>query len=233
MNHISQQLPSHISSNRLKSTLIAAAVCASLAANAYLGFRIWADDSEATTDAGVVDEPIIMRTPGGVLEVSTITATESFQRTTPHTILGVHVGTTIAQIRVPAVYRYHIKLARDWEVLLRNKTFIVIAPAIEPSLPVAIKTGQLQAQSFGVWSPVTGPDLIQALQKSITQELAKRAGTPNYIQLQRNAARQTVTEFVQKWLVTQEQWKRVSGHKIQVFFADEPIQGLESVLLQR
>ena len=47
----------------------------------------------------------------------------------------------------------------------------------------------------------------------------------------REVARQTLKEFVAKWLITQEQWKSASGYPVRVFFADEPIQTL-SVMRQ-
>jgi len=42
-------------------------------------------------------------------------------------------------------------------------------------------------------------------------------------------ARQTLKDFVAKWLVTQQQWKDAASYPIQVHFADEPIQTLKSV----
>ena len=55
-------------------------------------------------------------------------------------MLGVPVGQTTSQIRVTAVYSYHVELAPEWKVTLRDKTFIVIAPRVKPTLPVAIDT---------------------------------------------------------------------------------------------
>jgi hypothetical protein len=61
-----------------------------------------------------ISEPVVMRTKGGLLEVSTITATELFQATTTHRAFGWDVAKTYSQIRVPATYRYHIELAPEW-----------------------------------------------------------------------------------------------------------------------
>jgi hypothetical protein len=38
--------------------------------------------------------------------------------------------------------------------------------------------------------------------------------------LQREDARKTVTEFVEKWLVTQEPWKSAKQPRIEVVFPD-------------
>jgi hypothetical protein len=127
---------------------------------------------------------------------------------------------------VRAVFRYHVELAPNWKVLLRDKTFIVISPPVKASLPVAIDTATLQAESNGTWSILTGQSHIDELQRSITQNLAAKAMSPSYVNFQREAARQGLREFVAKWLVTQEQWKAASKYPIRVFFSDEPIQSM-------
>jgi hypothetical protein len=124
---------------------------------------------------------------------------------------------------VPAVYRYHVELDSDWRVLLKDKTFTVISPPVTPSLPVAIDTEKLQAEASGTWSLLTGESRISALQASIMRTLAAKAASPSYVQFQREAARQTLKEFVTRWLITQEQWKAASAYPIRVFFADEPM----------
>ena len=173
--------------------------------------------------------PVVIHTKGGLLEVSRIQATEVFEATTRETILGIPIGTTVARVRVPAVYRYHVELAPEWRVLLKDKTFIVISPPVRSSVPVAIDTGKLQAESSGIWSAFTGTARVDELRRSITKTLDAKAGSPTYVQLQREAARQTLKEFVKKWLVTQERWKAESGYPIQVFFADEPIQSFNAL----
>ena len=75
----------------------------------------------------------------------------------------------------------------------------------------------------------TGTARLDQLRRSITQTLNAKAQSAEYVQLQREPARQTLKEFVKKWLVTQERWKAESGYPIQVFFADEPIQSLNAL----
>lgn len=91
---------------------------------------------------------------------------------------------------------------------------------------MAIDTGKLEKESLGAWSYFTEGAVLEPLQRSITQSLAGKSISPRYIELQRETARKTVSEFVEKWLVTQAQWKDVSVTQIKVFFADEPIQAL-------
>lgn len=169
------------------------------------------------------DGPVVMRTAGGLLEVSTITAEERFDSSTTHTVLGVPVGQTVAQVRVPAVYRYHIPLAKEWTLRETGNALVVIAPAVQPSLPVAIDTGKLASFSSGVWSPITGTAAVASLQRSITNTLASKAGEGNLIQLQRESARLTVSEFVRKWVVQQSRWGSKKPPTVFVFFEDEPL----------
>lgn len=203
---------------------------ASLAGNSYLAYKMVFAESKSQT-SHTTGPMVVMRTQGGLLEVSTITAEERFDSTTSHTILGVPVGKTVAQIRVPTVYRYHIPLAKDWTFRSTDETLVVVAPAVKPSLPVAIDTGKLEGFSSGLWSPLTGNSELSALQKSITASLGAKAATRQLILLQRESARKTVSEFVQKWVVEQPHWKNRRQPVIFVFFADEPLGEMAAPLL--
>lgn len=201
---------------------LSALLLVGVAANAALfAWQLRAPPKTTTTVSS--GSTVVMRTPGGLLEVSTIAAEERFDSTTTHTVLGVPVGKTVAQVRVPAVYRYHIPLAKDWTFRSTGNTLVVIAPPVRPSLPVAIDTAKLETFSSGIWSPLTGSNAVAALQKSITATLAAKASTPDLLKLQREAARHTVTEFVQKWIVEQPRWKGVKAPTVFVFFEDEPL----------
>lgn len=202
--------------------LLTFSIAANMAFLAWQGWQ-WGWPASGAEVHSLSDKAVVMRTPGGLLEVSTIRTEERFDSTTTHTVLGVSVGKTVAQIRVPAVYRYHIALAPDWTLRVADKALIVIAPKIQPSLPVAIDTGKLESFSTGIWSPITGADAIAALQKSITTHLASKAASPSLLLLQRESARQTVTEFIQKWLVQQAHLKNGPPPAILVFFEDEPL----------
>ena len=201
---------------------VAALVAASLLINAWLAWHVWGPRQGPQTTSASRDV-VVMRTPGGLLEVSTISTEERFDSTTTHTILGVEVGQTVAQIRVPAVYRYHIPLAKEWTFRLVGDVLVVIAPQVQPSLPVAIDTSRLDAFAGGLWSPVTGPDAVASLQRRLTPELAKKAATPQLMLLQREAARQTVGEFVRAWVLEQARWKSSRPPTLLVFFEDEPL----------
>lgn len=213
---------------RAPMSYVLALLCASLIGNAFFAFKLNHPDRVGEIQLATPDQVEVIRTKGGLLEVSALKSTETFQSTRDHALffgLG-HIGSTVTQIRAPAVFKYHIELAPEWKVTLRDKTFIVVAPAVKPSLPVAIDTAKLERFSSGTWSFFTGRNELDILQRSITQTLAAKAVTPSYIEYQRSVARQTVTEFVQKWLVSQSKWKSAEGYSVRVFFADESISAL-------
>jgi hypothetical protein len=204
-------------------------VMASLIANGIWLSRLWGEPARRTaTQSAAIDQFEVIRTKGGLLAVSTIKAPELFQATAEHTVLGVPVGQTTSQIRVQAVYAYHVELAPEWKVTLRDKQLIVIAPRVKPTLPVAIDTARLERFASGAWSVFTGAAELDRLQRSISQSLATKAALPSYIQFQREAARATVTEFVRKWMLGQERFKSAGEYQVRVFFADEPIEVLGS-----
>ena len=104
-------------------------------------------------------------------------------------------------------------------------------PKRPATLPVAIDTSQLEKLTSGTWSLFTGDGELEQLQRSITPSLATKAQTPLFIQLQREAARKTVNEFVTQWILERRGGKPAAGYKVQVFFADEPIDVLDSATL--
>lgn len=173
--------------------------------------------------SGLGEEILVMRTPGGLLEVSTIRANEHFDKRIGYSLLGIEIGETVPHILVPAVYRYHIELAPEWPIHRSGSVFSVVAPPVRPSLPVAVDLTHIQKDVGGSWLLVVlkADEDLEALEREITVKLAGKAESPIYIRIQREYARQTVTEFVRKWLVTQARWSDVRDLTIQVRFADE------------
>lgn len=203
-------------------TILAIVIASSVLMNTFFAYRTWFAPSSTKT-SNSTGNAVVMRTPGGLLEVSRITAEERFDSTTSHTVLGVPMGKTIAQVRVPAVYRYHVPLAKEWSIRISGETLIVVAPPVQPTLPVAINTGKLESFSSGLWSPVTGNSAIGSLQKSITAQLGQKAESQQLILMQREAARLTIGEFVQKWVIDQPRWRGLKSPTVFVFFEDEPL----------
>ncbi len=208
---------------------LALAVVASLGLNIFLARRLLTPNRQVEVQLQSPDRVEVIRTPGGLLQVSTIRSPETFQATTDHMLLGLDLGQTVTQIRVPAIFNYHVELAPEWRVTVTGDTVLVIAPAVAPTLPVAIDTARLEKFASGTWSLFTGERELDLLQRSITQTLAVKASTPSYIQFQREAARRTVQEFVRKWLLTQQRYQAHAPREVRVFFSDEPIDSLARV----
>jgi hypothetical protein len=183
-------------------------------------FAFWSRTGDEVR-SGMGTEILFMRTPGGLLEVSSMRMTEQFDKRFVYEVLGLEVGETVAHVRVPATYRYHIQLAPLWKIERTDEVFRVVTPPVKPSLPVAVDLAHLEQDEGGTWLlvPFNADEDREALMREISGKLAQKAASPAYLALQREDARKTVTEFVQKWLVTQEPWKSAKQPRIEVVFS--------------
>ncbi|MEO6064329.1 MAG: hypothetical protein ABIP49_00920 [Lysobacterales bacterium] len=172
--------------------------------------------------------PVVFTTPGGLLLVTTIQATETFERTSKRKRFGMPLGTTVSKIRIPATYQYHIEMAKDWRAYVRDGKFLVIAPQVKPFVPVAINTSKMEMETKTGWLRFNGQENLDMLIRELSPELAKLATAPYYIELQREVARRAVADFATKWLIKQEQWKAVKPEQVKVYFSDESIEKLRA-----
>ncbi|MEI6033790.1 MAG: hypothetical protein WCS65_05865 [Verrucomicrobiae bacterium] len=172
--------------------------------------------------------PVVFRTKGGLLEIGGFDFTEDFFRANSKTWWGIYLGTTVSQIQVPATYRYHIALLKDWTVHVKDNVCIVNAPSIAPSLPVAFDSSKMIKKTESGWARFDKDENLSSLEISITPELNKRADDPQHIGQVREHARQTVAEFIQGWLLKDgvAGWKNDSDHAVKVFFPGEPVDGV-------
>lgn len=200
-------------------------VLALLGVGAWLLYTAYGKSTSNRVETTVVapEVPVVMRTEGGLLEVATIKATERFTRADTKEFWGIPLGTTVSQIQVPVLYRYHIELARDWELSIQGKASVVRAPQLKPSLPVAFDTAALQKYSHSGWARFNSQENLATLERSITAELQARAQSDRYLQLATGAARLTVQEFVTRWLLKEQQWQRDPAYSVQVVFPEEPL----------
>lgn len=215
--------------NGTSKVLVAAALLASASLNIYQAVRWSLPLRTSEVQLQAPDQVEVIRTHGGLLQVSTIRSPETFQASADHRLLGIDLGETVTQIRVPAFFNYHIELQKDWPVTVAGDRVLVIAPAVSPTLPVAIDTAHLQKFSSGTWSIFTGSRELDTLERSISQALALKASSPTYIQYQRESARKTVEEFVRKWLLDRPRYHAMQRLSIQVFFSDEQIGEMSKV----
>ena len=202
----------------------------SLLANALLVWWLWRGPVPHPVALPLAaGEVVVLRTPGGRLELAELKQVETFEVARDHTVLGVPVGSTFSRIRVPAHYRSHVELTPEWRVRVQPDGSVrVIAPRLQPTQPVAIDTARLEKESRGLWSLFTGPAQLEALERSITESLARKAATAPVLARQREAARQTLAEFVARWLMTQTAWQAHADKPVRVLFADEPIEALDA-----
>lgn len=173
----------------------------------------WLSSANQPTRPGVLtaDVPVVIRTQGGLLEVAAVKATERFSRSDSREFWGLPLGTTVSHIQAPAYYRYQIPLAKDWQAVLQgNQRLVVQAPALQPSLPVALDMAQLQSYTQNGWGRMNREENLAALQLSIGPELARRAVSGVYLEMAREPARKTIEEFVRQW-VLQEKSRNPSG----------------------
>jgi hypothetical protein len=175
--------------------------------------------------------PSLAHDGGGNLELATATATETFTRTDRRTIGWdwLSLGTTVTEIKVPATYRYHLRLRDNWRLDVSGNTCIVYAPRIRPSLPPAIHTDKMEKKSAEGWARFNVQEQMDELERSITPTLAQYAADKKHLALIREEGRKTVAEFVRDWLLREDQWRTDRFHTIKVIFADEPAANPEQI----
>ena len=159
----------------------------------------------------------------GNLEVAVMENTKTFKRQDKRTIFWdkISLGTTITEIKVPATYRYHIRLKDKWQLEVRNQQCVVIAPYIQATTPVAIHTDKMEKRVDEGWARFNANEQMDALHKSITPKLSLYAASPDHVDMVREHARKTVAEFVRQWLMDEDHWREDRFSTIQVIFADE------------
>jgi len=183
--------------------------------------RFFPSRSVSTVSIDASGVPVVMRTAGGLLEISTVTVHERFKSTDTREFWGIALGETVSVIEVPVTYRYHIELAKEWPVFIKGKTALVRAGEVKPSLPVAIDTSRMEKYTHSGWARFNKAENLERLERSITPELAKRANHPDIRQLAIDAGRQTVREFVTTWLLKEQGWKSDAESKVIVLFPGE------------
>ncbi|MDI1310945.1 hypothetical protein [Prosthecobacter sp.] len=166
----------------------------------------------------------IASTHGDVLELATMETEETVTKYDTKTWFNdaVYLGTTVAEIRAMVVYRYHLKLSDEWKLSVENGRCVVIAPAIRPSLPPAIRTETVEKKSEAGWLRFNAAENMAALEKGLTSILENRAGVPGKIKHVREASRLSVAKFVQHWVLKEQKEQEAGIREIVVIFPDEP-----------
>lgn len=172
-----------------------------------------------------MDEIVILRTPGGMLEVTTLVRNEEFRWSTKHTCplidCGSLFGATVSEVRVPVHYTYRIPLAAEWSLKFKGSYFELLVPQVEPKLPTAVDVSKLEIRSNGTWFSPNSAKHRESVVRNLGPDFDKRSKQKNYLDAQRADAKKTGVEFAQKWMMTQGVDPSTRGYPIRVFFPDD------------
>jgi hypothetical protein len=166
----------------------------------------------------------MIRTPGGLLEVSAMEKVEEIGWRTSWACPLVDCSglpQTVSKIRVKAQYAYQIPLAAEWRLQLEGDRYKLTVPPLQLRRPVAFDTLGMQIETqAGVFSPAAAPNRENAI-RHIGPELAQRGATAAYTDAQQATAEKTVREFAQKWMM--EQGKKPARPITVVFTGPNPL----------
>ncbi len=178
--------------------------------------------------------PHLASTQGDVLELAVARSDETFKRSDEKRIGWdyIYLGTTVAEIRAPVTFRYHLRLSETWRLASREQVCVVLAPQIRPSLPPAIHTTDMEKRAESGWARFDKNDKLDALEKSMSEQLEQRAMDSTRLALVRETCRQSVAEFVKRWLIREQHWGTNRFTAIGVVFPDEVAATSDRDLLQ-
>ncbi|WP_427912563.1 hypothetical protein ACPWT1_18310 [Ramlibacter sp. MMS24-I3-19] len=151
---------------------------------------------------------VLLRTPGGFLEVGSLEKAEEFGWSSswdcgPVADCGKLFGTTVSRLRVRARYTYRIPLAEEWRLVRDGAQWLLEVPQVQLATPVPFHTADVEISTSAGWlSPPVGPNR-ELLLRNIGPELARRGNEPAYLQAQRPLAQKTVAEFARRWMLEQ------------------------------
>jgi len=157
------------------------------------------------------------------LEVASSKQTEVLERSDARRFLGIDLGTNQARMTVPVTYRYYIRLYDTWKLHIGGGTLIVFAPDIRCGLPPAIHTDEIQETATRGWARGTPADLLEELRRDLTPVLSEYANDHRRLELVRDTCRQSVAEFIRRWLENEGRWRQGKFTAISVKFASESI----------
>lgn len=158
-------------------------------------------------------------TNGGRLVVAELQTAETFRRE----VTSAFRGTTVSEVSTDAIFKYEVPLQGGWQIDIEESGEVracrVIAPCLQPSLPVAFKSDGLRTRSSEGWLRWDETEEMEALMSQMTPELEKRAFA--HLDSARETARKTIKDFVRTWLLENDQWNDDRFGFVEVQFADE------------
>jgi len=164
----------------------------------------------------------IVRTVGGMLEVSTLKKQESFGWKTSWICPAnacQSLPASMSTVSGVANYTYRIALADHWVLEKKTPTtYVLKVPRLEVKTPVAVDLATIRVNGVGGMFAPAGPTQ-SALQTYMQPMMNELGASPDYVALQKESARKTVTEFAQKWL-REGDVKLPAGASIEVVFSN-------------
>ncbi len=195
---------------------------------AILGYRHFFLKPPVATSAPDGDIPVVFRTNGGLLEVGTVVYKQRFSLKQYYYFLGSRIDLcpTTASVAVKAYFTYRVRLTQQWPAkITADKRVVLVVPALEPALPVAIDTATLD-ESLSGCPFIKDRELLNELRKRLSANLAAKANRSDYKQLVRDRATRTVSEFIRTWYLSQDDYAYAKDYKIEVHFKGDPIEKL-------
>jgi hypothetical protein len=163
-----------------------------------------ADDAVELIDPARV---VVLRTPGGVLQVAHLERWEAVEWKTSWTCPLIdcsRLPQTVSRVEVTARYTYTIALAKDWKLQPRDGAYLLKVPLPQLQIPVAFETStmRIETKERGLFSPDAAANR-ELVVKHLSPTLAQRGAAPAYLRLVSASADATVREFARKWLLEQ------------------------------
>ncbi|WP_157265576.1 hypothetical protein [Azohydromonas aeria] len=150
---------------------------------------------------------ILIRTPGGQLQVSEMRKAEEVTwRTSWECPIAdcSRLPRTESRVKVTAHYVYRIPLAAEWKLQLDGDHYKLTLPAPQLQTPVAFDTATMEILTTekSLFSPAAAPNREKAV-RHLGPELAQRGRSTAYLDMQKRSAEQTVQEFASQWMLEQ------------------------------
>lgn len=178
-------------------------------------------NSPGKMSSATLDVPIVMHTQGGQLEVATVSVTEAFRLDgSQKTFFGIDLGQSVSHIQAKVVYRYHIKMEKEWPIRFQGHTAVVQASEIIPTLPVAFDSSTIRRETAAGWARFDKNKNLIELEGRMSPELEMRS--KGYKPMALTEARKTVSEFTRTWLAGQKNWQTLKISEIKVVFPGDP-----------
>jgi hypothetical protein len=205
------------------ASLVAAAVLVAVFLGLYRFTNFILPHGASTTDV-TARERVVMTTEGGELGVARIKSYEDFERSDRKEWMNIDLGTTESEIRVAALFRYVIPLAKEWPIDCDKEMCVVHSPAVQASPPAAIYTQESRKRTQSGWARFNKEANLFELEKDLTTRLDERARTPRNLSAAQAAARPAVEAFVRTWALKHRPGSFPS--RIVVLFPGESVEGL-------